>query len=79
MCVCVCVCVAGALYFFNHQRILQRAVWTSLEMQLDQRDPIATQGWPIQEFLRKPPGEGSYGIQTLCSPMGSTLKEPINL
>ena len=36
--------------FFNHQRISQRAVQTSREMQLNQIDPIVFQGGPHQNF-----------------------------
>ena len=41
------------LEFTCHQHILQRAVRTSLEKQLDPMGPIAYQGVSIPEFLRK--------------------------
>ena len=42
------------LSFFCHQRILQRAVRTALEKQLDPMGPIASQGTSVTEFLRNP-------------------------
>ena len=39
--------------FFSHQRVSQRVVRTSLKKQLDQMDPIASQGGgggPYQYF-----------------------------
>ena len=43
---CECVCMGGGggpVFFFNHQRISQGTVRTCLKMQLDERNPIATQ------------------------------------
>ena len=39
------------LLFFSHQRILQRAVRSSLEKQLDSKGPIASRWGSVQEFL----------------------------
>ena len=43
----------GVNNFFSHQHISQRAVQTSLRKQLDP-SPIASGGWSVPEFLRKP-------------------------
>ena len=53
----VCVCVGGGGLdngFFCQECISQRAVWTSLEKQLDLRGPIAFRGVSVPEFIRKP-------------------------
>ena len=41
-------------YSVIDQSISQRAVRASLEKQLDQRGPIASQGGSVPEFLKKP-------------------------
>ena len=40
--------------FFCQECISQRAVWTSLEKQLDPWGPIAFRGVSVPEFIRKP-------------------------
>ena len=44
----------GVEVFISHQRILQSAVLTSLEKQLDLRGPITSRGRSVPIFLRKP-------------------------
>ena len=70
------LCFLGLFYrkFLVSQCISQRAVWTSLEKQLDPRGPIASRGWSIPEFLRIaiatcdfPWGSGPP-VPTLCNP-----------
>ena len=41
-------------FVFNHLRISQKAVWTSLDKQLGPWAPIASHGGSVPVFLRKP-------------------------
>ena len=58
---------------FSHQRISQMAVRTSLERQLDPMCQIASRGWLVPVFLRKPeacdlPVDGGGGGPNPLSP-----------
>ena len=56
------------IFVYSHQCISQRAVWTSLEKQLNPMGPIASRGVSVPELLRKPiascdfPGVGGVGF-----------------
>ena len=59
------------LFCFSHQCILQRAVRTSLEKQLDPRGTIASRWGSVPVFLRKP-------ITTCNFPRGGGVRLPLS-
>ena len=71
---------------FSHQRISQMAVRTSLERQLDPMCQIASRGWLVPVFLRKPEacdlpvdGGGGGGSEPPVAPAGSACDQSLHI